>query len=292
MFDDLLIHPESRDAIDRFLQHPPHAVLIEGPAHIGKHLIARQIAAALLEIKADKLSDSGMYRELSVDKTTITIEQVRELFQFFSLKALGDKPIQRVVVIPDAELMNHPAQNALLKLLEEPPKDAVIILTSSVAHRLLPTITSRTQRLVLRKPSAEAIKKHFNGAYADVDISQAMVLGEGRIGSVHEQLSNETKEGEVSITEIKRILGLSLFEQLLLVETTLKDKIVAAQFVDQLAQISAASLMQTASNPKAAAQWQRISAATFAASQALKQNANPKLVLTELILSLRNYASL
>lgn len=288
MLDNLLIHPESRAMLDRFVQHPSHAVLIEGPAHIGKHLLARQTAAALLEIKTDKLSDSAMYRELTVDKTTITIEQVRELFQFFSLKSLGDKPIQRIVVIPDADLMNDPAQNALLKLLEEPPTDAVIILTSSVAHKLLPTITSRTQRLVLRKPSAEAIKEHYDGAYSDVAIGQAMVLGEGRIGSVHEQLANEHKEGEVTFAEVKRILGLRLFDQLLLVETTLKDKTVAAQFIDKLAQISAASLMQTAGHPKSAAQWQRISAATFAANQALRQNANSKLVLTELILSLRD----
>lgn len=288
MFDNLSIHPESREKLDRFLRHPSHAVLIEGPAHIGKHAIARQIAAALLEISPDALTVSGSYRELTLEKSTIGIEQVRELSQFFSLKSLGEKTIQRVVVIPDAELMNHPAQNALLKLLEEPPSDAVILLTSSAAHRLLPTITSRAQRLVLRKPSAEVIKSRYAGVYSDAAINQALVLGDGCIGSVHDQLTVVPDEGAVTIAEIKRILGLSLFDQLLLVETTLKDKNIAAQFIDQLAQVSAASLMQTVGNPKAAAQWRRISAATYAANQALKHNVSSKLVLTELILSLRD----
>ncbi len=288
MFDNLLIHPESLVALKRFIAHPNHAILIEGPAHIGKSLIAREISANLLDVAVEKLSNSAMYRELTVDNTSIGIEQVRELFQFFSLKTLGNNSIQRVVVIPDAELMNHTAQNALLKLLEEPPADAVILLTSSVAHKLLPTITSRTQRLVIRKPTTEVVKQYFAKSYSTDEISRAIVLGEGRIGAVSALLTNEPDENAIEFNEVKRILSLSLFDQLILVETDLKDKARAANFVDQLAQISSASLLQTSGNPKAATQWQRISNAAYTASKALTQNANAKLVMTELMLSLRD----
>lgn len=288
MFNGLLLHPESQKTVEHLLQHPSHAILIEGPANIGKHLIAREIAAVLLGVSPEKLSSVGMYRELFVDNMSITIEQIRELIQFFSLKTLGDKSIQRVALIPDAELLSHPAQNALLKVLEEPPADSVIVLTSSFGHKLLPTITSRTQRIMLRKPSTEAIQSMLTGSYADTEISRALVLGEGRIGAVYDHLKMQPTEGMIDFTEAKRILGLPLFDQLLLIDTILKDKIVASQFVDLLAQISAASFLQTATNPKAAAQWQRISRASYVASNALSRNANQKLVLTELMLSLRD----
>jgi DNA polymerase-3 subunit delta' len=63
---------------------------------------------------------------------------------------------KKVVAINPAESMNINAANALLKCLEEPSGDTVLILLSHAPHRLLPTIKSRCQTLLLEKPSNEA----------------------------------------------------------------------------------------------------------------------------------------
>lgn len=288
MFDDLLLHTSSRESLDNFVSKPTPVVLLAGPANIGKHAIARRLASSLLGVGLDQLAGNGMYRELTAEKNVIDIEQIRNLFQLFALKTPGKGTTRRVVVIPDAELMNQPAQNALLKMLEEPPSDAVLILTSSTPHKLLPTITSRTQTITLRKPTHEAVEAYLAGKYAADDIQRAFIMSDGHIGAMMALLSADVEDGDIGLNEVRSILGLGLFDQLLLVETTLKDKIVAKQFVDRLAQVSAASLLQTSGNVKAATQWQRISQASYVAGEALTKNASPKLVLTELMLSLRS----
>lgn len=287
MFDDLLLHPASREILMRFIEHPSQVVLLTGPASIGKHMIAQRLAAELLSTQLSKLPGNGMYREIISDKNVINIEQIRNLFQFFALKATGKSNTRRVVVIPDAELMNQPAQNALLKMLEEPPSDAVILLTSSAPHKLLPTISSRVQSLTLSKPTHDAVEEYLDGKYPLSDVKRAFVMGDGRIGAMLSVLKAADDDTAVSFDEIRRILGLTIFDQLLLVDTALKDKDVAKLFVDRLEQVSSASLLQTAGNAKAVEQWKRISQASYVAGDALMKNGNPKLVLTELMLSLR-----
>ena len=288
MFDDLLLHPSSREALEHFISQPTPVILLVGPANIGKHMIARNLAGALLGVTSKQLSTHGMYRELEAEKNVINIEQVRDLFQLFALKTTGQSQVRRVVVIPDAECMNQSAQNALLKMLEEPPKDAVLILTSSAPHKLLPTITSRTQAITLRKPTREAVEAYLAGTYAADDMQRAILMSDGHIGAMMTLLSADNHDGDIGLSDIRSTLGLSMFDQLLLIDTTLKDKVIAKQFVDRLAQVSAASLLQTSGNKAAATQWERISQASYIAGEALTKNANPKLVLTELMLSLRS----
>src|SRR5262249_3006342 len=75
----------------------------------------------------------------------IKVEQVRALQERISLRALEGK--RKVAILASAEKMNPQSQNALLKALEEPPPDTVLILISSAADRLLPTIRSRCSKV-------------------------------------------------------------------------------------------------------------------------------------------------
>jgi len=77
----------------------------------------------------------------AANRTDVLIEQVREL-----IARLGTKPsraLRRIAIIDDAETLNIPAQNALLKTLEEPPGDAILFLITSSDRMLLDTIRSR-----------------------------------------------------------------------------------------------------------------------------------------------------
>lgn len=87
---------------------------------------------------------------LTSEKPNLGIDLVREL-----KKRLARKPYQaseRIVLIPQAEKLTLEAQNALLKTLEEPPKDTIIILTTPQKEALLPTILSRTQVISKKTP--------------------------------------------------------------------------------------------------------------------------------------------
>jgi len=92
----------------------------------------------------DSLIRDPYVRKLPWASPTISIERIRELRRVSSLKPLEGR---RVVIIAEADKMTPEASNALLKILEEPPADMQMILTSSRDAGLLPTIISRCQRI-------------------------------------------------------------------------------------------------------------------------------------------------
>lgn len=127
-------------ATERFLDgldaNVPHALLLTGPRGIGLGTLARHIAERHGNVLAIVTP---------VSKTTavpsIGVERIRELYVETRSKLDG----ANFVMIDDADTMNHAAQNALLKLLEEPNPSIRFILTSHAPDKLLPTIRSRVQ---------------------------------------------------------------------------------------------------------------------------------------------------
>jgi len=133
-----------------------HAYLLHGPAGIGKRALAERLMASLLcqrptpeacgecksclLLKAGSHPDNYILEPEEADKA-IKVDQVRDLVSFVVQTAqLGGR---KVVLIEPVESMNINAANALLKSLEEPSGDTVLLLVSHQPSRLLPTIKSR-----------------------------------------------------------------------------------------------------------------------------------------------------
>lgn len=134
-----------------------HAYLLHGPAGIGKRALAERLMARLLcqqpagndacgqckscfLLAAGTHPDNYVLEPEEVDKA-IRVDQVRDLVDFVVQTAqLGGR---KVVLLEPAESMNLNAANALLKSLEEPSGDTVLLLISHQPSRLLPTIKSR-----------------------------------------------------------------------------------------------------------------------------------------------------
>lgn len=149
-----------------------HAWIFEGPSGIGKSRSVLRLASILLGAKPidddpagaleddpvmQKILSSGhpdlkhVTRELNDKgalKQDISVDQIRELNSFFSLKpALGG---WRVGIIDSLDEMNANGLNAVLKTLEEPPDRAILFLISHATQAVLPTIRSRCQSLKFR----------------------------------------------------------------------------------------------------------------------------------------------
>lgn len=139
---------ELKKSLSRGRAH--HAWLFHGPRGTGKSAAARAFAAALLSPQSEPEGEvlrrvlEGIHPDfimLEPEGNFIRISQVQELQH-----ALGLKPLEAgrmVAIIDDAEAMNEEAANTLLKTLEEPPGDSVIILVSSLPDRLPSTVVSR-----------------------------------------------------------------------------------------------------------------------------------------------------
>src|SRR5689334_15864032 len=88
---------------------------------------------------------------IETEKSSITIKQIQDLAAPLSIKA----NLPRIVWIEEANLMTTPAQNALLKMLEEPPFNTTFYLTCQSARALLPTIRSRAEIVTLEGEGRE-----------------------------------------------------------------------------------------------------------------------------------------
>jgi DNA polymerase-3 subunit delta' len=168
-------------------QRLPHALLFHGPPGIGKFLAARRFALGLLCARGDVAAPCGVCgpckRVLSAGHGDLLIVDVLDdpakerreeitigrvvrrddspdgptIEEFLALRA--SEGGWRIVIVREAERMNGEAQNALLKTLEEPPENALLILECSQNAGLLPTIRSRCVRIEFARVSNDAIAR-------------------------------------------------------------------------------------------------------------------------------------
>ena len=172
----------------------PHALLLTGIPGLGKNHFARRLANSLIceqrntdgmacgSCRNCQLFCAGTHADVHIIQPleagkSIGIDQVRDLQQAVNLRTQGH---YKVVIITPAEKLLHNAANALLKTLEEPAGNAVIML---VTHRLasLPlTVRSRCQRIVFNPPSEEVALGWLKGRDEDEAVlASALAMTDG-----------------------------------------------------------------------------------------------------------------
>ena len=179
------------------LRRIPHAILIDGDKGTGRHTLARYIAQAAVcgkdnapcgECRSCRVAKSGAHPDITFispeeGKKFINVGQIRTLRAEAFVKPHMSK--RRVFVINTAETMNESAQNAFLKVLEEPPEGVIFILVSLSASELLETVVSRCTRLSLVPPDIDTAIRYIseNTDYGRGLIAAAAEETGGNIGA-------------------------------------------------------------------------------------------------------------
>ncbi|MCA9325731.1 MAG: DNA polymerase III subunit delta' [Anaerolineae bacterium] len=232
-----------------------HAYLIVGTESIGKEMLARSLAMALNctnheesarpcgECRSCKLISSGnhpdmVYSELDANTGALKIEEVRAVCQRLALKPYEAR--YRVAIFRDFDRARPQAQDALLKTLEEPPPQALLILLAPSTESLLATITSRSQIIYLRPLPTETIRQALlqdKGLPADYSELLARLSG-GRMGWALRAAADP------AILE-QRTAALDLLEQLLTLNRAQRFEIAEDLSKDKLALYPLLELWQT-----------------------------------------------
>jgi len=143
---------------------------------------------------------------------SIGIKQIRQLQKFLSRKPYQAKA--KVVIIPQAEKLTIPAQNAFLKTLEEPPANSFLILCSPKKEDFLPTIISRCQLINLGKTIISSNKKDLTASCVFLK-----TLLRARVGERLELIQPQLKTREKAVGFCKQII-ISLRQKLITNKTT------------------------------------------------------------------------
>ncbi len=200
----------------------PPALLLAGPAGIGKRRVALALAASINCLKprsgdglerdacgtcaACQRIGRGVHPDVIVlepgDSGSIKIEPVRDV-----VSRAGYRPFEgrrRVVIIDEADALSEEAQNALLKTLEEPPSASVFVLVSSMPDSLLATVRSRCPRLRFGplSPADVAAVLVRDHRYAEADARAAAVDAEGSVGRALADQSADLVEARSSATRV------------------------------------------------------------------------------------------
>jgi DNA polymerase-3 subunit delta' len=164
-FSDLIGHERPIRLLKAMLTagRLPHALLLVGPAGVGKRTMAVALAQAANCLNPAEGEPCGVCKacdkirrnvhpdvsvlELEGRAKIITVEAIREVRTKIAYRPF--EGLTKVYIIPGAEKMQEPAANALLKTLEEPPPSSLLVLTTPEEAGLLPTIVSRCLKLNL-----------------------------------------------------------------------------------------------------------------------------------------------
>ncbi|MDB5161296.1 MAG: dnaX [Candidatus Saccharibacteria bacterium] len=289
---ELAHHPQTINAVQKYLAAPGQVLAIVGQPESGKLGLAYHIAAALLEEdEARILESSNLLRVTKEDsRQEISIDGVRKLISSLRMKALGDKVIKRIALIEDAHLLSREAQNALLKILEQPNPDTVFILTLKSAGSVLPTVMSRANKLIVHPVTLEEALKHYGSSHPEAAIKSAWSISEGAAGLLDKLLfDSEGSTIKDSINRAKEFAGQDKYNRLLGVDSLSKSREEAVDFLESLAKvIRAAHHSQVKRNDATAASRLLIARKqVMAAQKAVAANASVKLTLLNLVVSLK-----
>ena len=182
-----------------------HFYLLSGPRGSGKHTLADLIAAAMLCKEPEgpcgicrscrKILSGSHPDYITIDdpaKKTVPVDLIRQArADIFVRTNEGDK---KIYLFPRAHDLGIPGQNALLKVLEEPPSYGVLLLLADNPEKLLPTVRSRCVELKLRALPREILCRRLRQEFPGSDegsIAAAILRSGGYLGQARELLSGD-----------------------------------------------------------------------------------------------------
>ena len=218
--------------LERFFSNPELAVqslLFWGEESVGKITTAKFFARGLLCLSSKKtwqgcgscdsclMIEKKLHPDLMIvepEEGSLKIEQARKGIEFLSYcPQISGK---RILIIDQAEKMTTAAQNALLKTLEEPPQNCLLILITTSPNMLLPTVRSRLLPLRFPHASQKSIKEFLQENFSQSEKEASVIArrAEGRIGQAIKLIEGDyKKQVQKTENELGMLLKQSFNEQ-------------------------------------------------------------------------------
>jgi DNA polymerase-3 subunit delta' len=217
-----LIHPASDHILSLLMKNLPQSLLITGPEGIGLSAVSRYVAESISKIFITVLPEKD--EKVDIEKGTINVASIRKLYDQTRTKSVGN----RIILIDYAERMTVQAQNAFLKLLEEPGVGTYFILATHTPTRLLPTVASRVQSIELIPLNAGQTEAFINTLnVTDIHIrAQLLFMADGLPAELSRLTQNSVYfDAKVAIVrDARELLQGSTYKKLLIAQKYKDDR--------------------------------------------------------------------
>ena len=244
-FETLLGNDRLKDNLNHSLSRGriSHFYLISGPEGAGKHTLARLLAAAVLCQGAKKpcLNCAACRKVLAgthpdfitvddPEKKTVSVELIRQARA--DIYVQPNEADHKIYLFPRAQDMGLPSQNALLKVLEEPPAYGVFLLLTDNPEKLLPTVRSRCVELALQPLPEALLKRQLAGEFPEAGeeaLDAASLRSGGYLGQARTLLRGEDTlppQTEAFVQSFRSRDELALLESLVPMEKWKREQLI------------------------------------------------------------------
>lgn len=176
---ELVLHERTKDVVAKLHGNLPHALVIDGPSGVGVRTVAEYLAKSMdspLFVVEPKKSVNGQF-VVDYNEGNVIIDDIRQLYE----QTRARQPGNTVYILDTGErTITMAAQNAFLKLLEEPREGLHFIIATHHYDQLLPTISSRSQRVTLLPVTDSQTKQLINDLDVHDTTKQARLAFVGR----------------------------------------------------------------------------------------------------------------
>lgn len=275
------MNEKTKKLLDAFVYRPHSSLLLLGSEHSGVEDCVNFLISELLHGE----SSNNIIKVYPEDDKSLTIEQVRTFKQSVTTSSRSNDKVARIAFIFGVDTASSDAQNALLKVLEEPVHQTVIVLIGSDRKKILPTITSRCQivpLLPLSKAQALKIAKEHG---IDSALAQKFILLSSGEATLFQQLVTAADASKTDyLTDAKAFLQMTPFDRLQ--QQKLYDKSATLEkLINELLLLSALG-MHNATNAQSVEKWHRIIKELRTLKELLERNVLTKAIFLRLCISL------
>ena len=288
----LYLHPAAEAQVHAVVRQPPGTVMFHGAQGVGKRTVALEVARQLncegchdASCRSCRLATSHNHPNIIVvqpdDKQKIGVEAVHDLqhgLQYQQYERAG----RRVVIIRGAETLTLPAQNALLKTLEEPPVGTLMILTSPTPQALLPTVLSRCRLVYLPRLPDATIEAFVRQTYPHVEAAAIVAESQGLVGRAVAYVTDPAR--------LEQAQQVSAQVQCLLQEPELLPRLQLAAHIAAAPEQRTAVMTELLRHAQRSVRQQAVDGRVIVALERLQQrlraNVNPKTAFEALVVEL------
>lgn len=276
----MIVNPKTKLLVDSFINRPSSSVIVAGNIDSGSEQIVRDLTEQLL----NKQSRHNIVQLFPEDGKGIGVEQARNFKKTLTSLVKSKSDIARVAIVWSADLATPEAQNAFLKLIEEPAKQTLLILQTNDTQKLLSTITSRCQTIpVLPITKLQAMEYGKSTGLEPDDIKKTLLITGGESKLFVDYLIKGSGTVDKSLNDAKQFITAPVFDRLLQVKQFEKAENIH-ELLNNIEKLSAGGLH--ASKNDKMQRWVNILNEVKDCRDKLSRNVSPKLIYLRLCISI------